>query len=212
MASFIMDNICDFAENAKKGRQTREFISNVRCMVPSNDDKRAALESIGFNSLQHFIYDSEGLGIDGETFVNLAFAYFCYRKKAWETIKHLVTVEGWSELLDYVPDSYLVECGGKLSSHGGDRKSEEAPTTRAKPNTKQHLILRLERDSASDPEVNAIYNQVKNGELTANRAAIVLGWRQPSITVKKDVDSAVKSLKRLFDADELKQLVDGLTA
>lgn len=212
MNSFIMENIAEFAENAKRGRQTKEFISNVRCMVPSNESKRAALESIGFNSLQHFIYDSEGLGIDGETFVNLAFAYFCYRKKAWETINHLVAVEGWGELLKYVPAEYQVECGARLRANGTNQHKKElgcdivTPADAERGNSKSYTLKRLARDAEQSTEVAEKYKAVKRGELSANQAAIALGWRPKTITVRKDVESAAQSLRRLFDSDEIEAL------
>jgi hypothetical protein len=206
-----MQHISEFAENAKKGRQTREFIANVRCMVPNSDEKKQALESIGFDSLQHFIYDSEGLGIDGETFVNLAFAYFCYRKKAWETINHLVTVEGWSELLKYVPAEYQVECGPKLKNPN-NKKDDDSKTNNnvigssVQGNSKSYTLRRLARDAEQSPEVAEKYKAVKRGELSANQAAIALGWRPKTITVRKDVESAAQSLRRLFDSDEIEAL------
>jgi hypothetical protein len=70
----------------------------------------------------------------------------------------------------------------RLGRHGGDRRSKEfqsgnkSDVTTLKPsekNTRAHVLRRLDRDY---PDLAA---RVRAGELTANAAAIELGWRRP---------------------------------
>lgn len=191
------------AERAKKNRAEKSFILNIDCLTPFDDESREALKAIGFDSLKHFITDSAGVFLNAETFVNLAFAFDCYTHQACGVVKYLVAQEGWAELLQHVEAEYQVECGARLNAPNtgvADNISHSHGTS------KSYTLKRLARDAEQSPEVAEVYEDVKRGAMSANKAAIALGWRVPTITVRKDVDSAAKTLRSFFSPDEIGQL------
>lgn len=187
-----------------------EFIMTVSHMIPWNDDKREGLESIGFKSLRHFIEDCEGLHLKPKEFMKLSFAFDRYLDHAFSVVNHLVNVEFWDEIVPLIPPEHADKCGRRLGGNGRPEKSENSDNVRLNDkefgNSKSYTLKRLARDAEQSPEVAEKYKAVKRGEMSANQAAIALGWRPKTITVRKDVDSAAQSLKRLFDSDEIEEL------
>lgn len=188
-----------------------EFIMTVSHMIPWNDDKRDGLESIGFKSLRHFIEDCEGLHLKPKEFMKLAFAFDRYLDHAFSVVNHLVNVECWDELVPLIPPEHADKCGRRLKANGeagrGKDSFDNVKAIEGKGgNSKSYTLKRLARDAEQSPEVAEKYKAVKRGELSANQAAIALGWRPKTITVRKDVNSAAQSLKKLFNSDEIEAL------
>ena len=85
----------------------------------------------------------------------------------------------------------------RLGKHGGDRRSEKAKADQAwhkndgsrlkssEYNTKAHWTARLNRDR---PDLAA---QVRAGEISANAAAVLLGWRRPPTVSENQARKAV---------------------
>lgn len=198
-------------ERAKRDKAGKSFIISVYGLIPIHEQDKKDFEEMGFLSLSEFIQSSEGLLLDSDTFVKLAFAYWAYRHDACKVINYLVTEEKWNDLLTHVPADYQVECGARLNDNGiksfDNIKASEGGTS------KSYTLKRLARDAENDAKVAEVYNQVKSGSLSPNRAAIRLGWRVPTVTIRKDVESAARSIKKLFTEDEeisdlIKRLAD----
>lgn len=206
-----MDTKKRLIESAKKDKAGKDFIISVYGLIPVHEQDKKDLKEIGFLSLSEFIQSSAGLLLDSETFVKLAFAYWAYRVQACEVIKYLVVDEKWHDLLTHVPADYQVECGAKLNPNGGDRtEHSDNVTLNDRGNSKSYTLKRLARDAENDPEVAEAYEQVKAGSLSPHKAAISLGWRIPAITVRKDPESAARSLKKLFNEQEIRELIKQL--
>lgn len=152
------------------------------------------------------------------------------REKAWErrehngriyelpSLKDLVTrkpLEGWGEdvnaieaLLKSDPEALQMWNNEMKRSHGGDRKSEQA---KIKPDnislgqdygtSKAHSLDVLKRKA---PEK---FQAVCNGELSANAAMIAAGLRKPTVTVTSDPAAAVKTLRKKFGDDYIKEMI-----
>lgn len=193
-------------EKAKTDKAGKSFILSVKALIPKDDQDQEDLERLGYNTLTEFIRSSKGLVLDAETFVKLAFAFWVYRYKACETIKYLATVEGWTELLDHVNDEYKAECGARLNAPNTGIVSDNV-THSERGNSKSYTLLRLARDAEHSKEVAEAYESVKKGDISPNKAAIDLGWRDKTITIRKDAESAARSLKKLFSNDEIGQLI-----
>lgn len=113
-------------------------------------------------------------------------------KQACEVVKYLVTEEGWAELLQHVEAEHQVECGARLNAPKTNTASDNITCSdQARGTGKSYTLQRLARDAEQSSEVAEVYAEVKRGAMSANKAAIALGWRVPTITVRKDVDSAV---------------------
>lgn len=198
-------------ENAKKDKAGKDFIISVYGLIPVHEQDKKDFEEMGFLSLSEFIQSSAGLLLDSETFVKLAFAYWAYRHQACKVINYLVSEEKWHDLLTHVPADYQVACGARLKETAGQpKKNSDNVTINERGNSKSYTLKRLARDSENDPEVAEVYNQVKKGSISPNRAAIDLGWRIPTITVRKDPRSAARSLKKLFNDQEIRELIKEL--
>jgi hypothetical protein len=201
------------SEKAKKDKASKSFILSVRYLVPIDQEDKEDLKRLGFDSLSEFIQCSTGLVLDAETFVKLAFAYWVYRHKACDVINYLVTQEGWTELLSFVPPEHQVDCGARLNDNGGDRKTNQIDNVKLNEkggNSASYTLKRLARDAAKDEKVAELYKQVKEKRISPNKAAIDLGWRLPTVTVKKDVESASRTLRRFFNDGEIRELISYL--
>jgi hypothetical protein len=51
--------------------------------------------------------------------------------------------------------------------------------------TPAHWIARLERDAPDDPKAAGLLAKVRSGALTANAAALAMGWRKPPLISSK---------------------------
>lgn len=103
--------------------------------------------------------------------------------------------------------------GAALGGHGGDHKSKEfrnqidnVKLIHDGGNDSSYLAARLERDH---PDIKA---QLDAGAFRSVRqAALKAGIVEPSFQCPKDLEKAATRLKRHFDGDRLKQLIDLLT-
>jgi len=198
-------------EDAKRDKAGKDFILSIEYLVPLDEVDKKDLKRLGFDSLSEFITCSTGLVLDAETFVKLAFAYWVYRHTACQVINYLVTQEGWAELLNFVPDDHQVDCGARLNDNGMRKEQSSSDNVRAEwGNSASYTLKRLARDAPKDEKVAELYEQVKNKEVSPNKAAIKLGWRLPTVTVKKDVESASRTLKRFFSDGEIRELISYL--
>lgn len=195
-------------ERAKRDKAGKSFIISVYGLIPVHEQDKKDFEEMGFLSLSEFIQSSAGLLLDSDTFVKLAFAYWAHRHDACKVINYLVSEEKWHELLSHVPADYQVACGARLNDTAGQpKKNSDNITINERGTSKSYTLKRLARDAENDARVAEVYNQVKSGSLSPNRAAISLGWRIPTITVRKDPDSAARSLKKLFNEQEIMELI-----
>jgi hypothetical protein len=118
-------------------------------------------------------------------------------------IHALEVLESRGEKRDFGEDEARV-----LAGHGGDRRSEQARGNqdgnrhldRKELNTVEHIKARLHRD---DPELLA---RVERGELTANAAAVEMGWRKK----RTPYDEVASAWKRC--SPEERDRVEGLVA
>lgn len=194
-------------ERAKRDRAGKNFINDVRNLVPYDEVDMQILNSFGFQSLRELIESPEGgLQLEESPFVNLAFAFKCYDHVGCDVIKYLVTQEGWVELLKFVPVDYKVKCGEGLKKHGKPPKGDNVTFKEDRGNSKAYTLKRLARDSETDDAVAEVYAAVKAKKLSANKAAIKLGWRVETTTIRKDVESAARTIKGFFNAEEIEKL------
>jgi len=211
MSLISYDQKARHIERAKKNKAGKSFILSISGLIPRDAEDKEDLKKLGFKSLTEFIKTSKGLVLDSETFVKLAFAYWSYRHQACKVINYLVSEEKWHELLGHVPADYQVECGARLNDNGMRKEQTSFDNIKAEGGTSaSYTLKRLARDAENDPEVAEVYNQVKKGSISPNRAAIDLGWRVPTITVRKDPRSAARSLKKLFNDQEIRELIKEL--
>ena len=195
-------------ERAKRDKAGKSFIISVYGLIPVHEQDKKDFEEMGFLSLSEFIQSSAGLLLDSDTFVKLAFAYWAHRHDACKVINYLVSEEKWHELLSHVPADYQVACGARLNDTNTNKSTVDNINGKGSGGTsKSYTLKRLARDAENDAKVAEVYNQVKSGSLSPNRAAISLGWRIPTITVRKDPDSAARSLKKLFNEQEIMELI-----
>jgi hypothetical protein len=111
------------------------------------------------------------------------------------------------------------ETGDSLPS-GGDYTSEEgkqralgnlpnAQTTRAERNgISRKTQQKLDRLARDHPD---LHEQVQEGELSVNRAAILAGFTQPTMTVpKEDIPALARALRNRLTDDQIVELIDHL--
>lgn len=91
--------------------------------------------------------------------------------------------------------------------HGGDRRSEDITTKSSiarletpPTGTRAQALRRLRRDA---PELHA---EVLAGHLTPHAAMLKAGLRVRTFSIRQDVSSAAKSLRRNFTEEQIKQL------
>lgn len=91
-----------------------------------------------------------------------------------------------------------------LNSHGGDRRSDEfqGSNTTLIRSSRGGWLAKLERDAPKSEDVAVELAQVQRGNSTPHAAAVRLGWRTPPIQVPRDVDGAVRSLRKHFSAED----------
>jgi hypothetical protein len=130
------------------------------------------------------------------------------------------------------PEALLALRSAVVDSPGGDRRSEEVRAVDIKNNniifddalcalasapkpvqgtSRAYTLSRLEREAQNNSAVAALFEQVKAGQISANRAAQEAGWRSPTFTAPQDIPGLARALKRRYTATELQQLVDLLT-
>lgn len=94
---------------------------------------------------------------------------------------------------------------GKAENHGGLRIEQER-NTHLQSDTAERVVRRLNRDH---PE---IAQQVAEGQISANAAAISVGYRPRRMPVRLDsAESAARTLRRHMPPDVLKRLAELLT-
>ena len=86
----------------------------------------------------------------------------------------------------------------------GDRNlSDNVREVDGSGNSRSYTLSRLKRES---PE---LFQDVCDGKLSANAAAIEAGFRHKTITIRGDtVEAAVRGLLRHFTADEIREALD----
>lgn len=148
------------------------------------------------------------------------------REKAWErrehngriyelpSLKDLVTrkpLEGWGEdpaaieaLLKSDPEA-LQMWNNEMKQKPGPKPDNYVNNVneikRKKGNSKAHTLDVLKRKA---PEK---FRAVCNGELSANAAMIAAGLRKPTVTVTSDPAAAVKTLRKKFGDDYIKEMI-----
>lgn len=155
------------------------------------------------------------------------------REKAWERREHngriyelpslldLVTrkpLEGWgedpeaieallesdSEALDLWEQATGRKRGGTGANRYQGKSTDGDNVTICKPqrgNSKKGSIARLRRERPD------LLKRVHNGELSANAAMIAAGLRKPTVTVTSDPAAAVKTLRKKFGDDYIKEMI-----
>ncbi len=206
--AFMVNHYREALEMAKRDRAGREFISGVRRLVPKDEECLLILNEMGFDSLRHLITDPVGLQLDEETFVKLAFAFKSYNHKAEEVIRYLVTQEGWTELLKHVDAEHRVACGESLGANARPKKCDNITLNKddERGTSKAYTLKKLERDAAKDERTAKLYELVKAKKMSAHKAAVELGWRPKTITIRQDVESAARSIRKLFCDEDVKEL------
>jgi hypothetical protein len=95
---------------------------------------------------------------------------------------------------------------GPSPEHGevGRGRNRDCGTNSNRPMTQDGIVSRLKRD---DPE---LAESVVRGEITANAAARVKGWRYPRVELRNPITVAAR-IKTTFTPEQIAQLVTELT-
>jgi hypothetical protein len=102
-------------------------------------------------------------------------------------------------------DAELLSLLDEAERSGPGRPPKTAVNHHHKPEGKQRDLRRLRKDR---PDLHA---QVVAGELSAHRAAVVAGFRRPTVTVPvSDPERLAAALRRNVDPDVLKEAVERL--
>jgi hypothetical protein len=98
------------------------------------------------------------------------------------------------------------ELGGDLAEHGGDRKSDQVCDTNLKKQTDAtYVTARLRRDHPD------LHQEVMDGKLSANGAAVKAGIRKRYFNVPADdVDAAVAKLVKEFGEETVRRALGDL--
>lgn len=155
------------------------------------------------------------------------------REKAWERREHngriyelpslldLVTrkpLEGWgedpaaieallkedSEALDLWEQATGRKRGGDNGNQYRNKSGNADIVSIGKPqhgNSKKGSIARLRRERPD------LLKRVHNGELSSHAAMIAAGLRKPTVTVTSDPAAAVKTLRKKFGDDYIKEMI-----
>lgn len=155
------------------------------------------------------------------------------REKAWERREHngriyelpslmdLITrkpLEGWGEDMNAIEKllsddtealSLWEEATGRKRGGDGSNqyKAKEANSDNVticktqRGNSKKGNIARLRRERPD------LLKRVHNGELSSNAAMIAAGLRKPTVTVTSDPASAVRTLRKKFGDDYIKEMI-----
>lgn len=91
-----------------------------------------------------------------------------------------------------------------LGKHGGKRVrgGQGNNITLDRGTNPDYTLARLRRDN---PE---LAEQVEQGALSANAAAIQAGFRKPMLSIPKEPEGAARAIKRHFTASEIETLID----
>lgn len=91
--------------------------------------------------------------------------------------------------------------------HGGDRRSEgfnvsirNVETDRPVGTTRQHALRKLRKDRPD------LHQRVIKGEVSPHGAMVEAGFRRKTITVPLEVGAAAQTLRRHFDAGQLREI------
>ncbi len=106
-------------------------------------------------------------------------------------------------------DSTVMEMIDKALETVSEAKDGKEPQTKrpAVSSARQAGLRRLRRYAEQNEEVAALRQAVLAGEISVNAALVAAGLRKPRITIPKDLTKATAALKRIYNADEVEQLI-----
>jgi hypothetical protein len=130
---------------------------DCRCLIELCKDAKQMFEPLGFHSVEHMIREGYGLEPDD---INVAVEWLKLNPPAEPVaLDQAITLGKW----------------------GRPKKGEEKPcNTSFKYGTRDHWLLRLERDGHVD-----LAAKVRAGELSANAAAIEAGFRKRATPLER---------------------------
>lgn len=88
-------------------------------------------------------------------------------------------------------DDVITRLGFVTRKKTGKRATKDGPTRKAG-NSKTRTLMRLQRDN---PE---LHQQVLDGKMSPNKAAIKAGWRPPMWSAPQDIDKLTAALERRY--------------
>lgn len=108
-----------------------------------------------------------------------------------------------------IEDSTAMEMIDKALETMGDAKDGEKPQIKrpAVSSTRQAGLRRLRRYAEQSEEIAALRQAVLAGRMSVNAALVAAGLRKPRITIPKDLTKATAALKRIYNPDEVQQLI-----
>ncbi len=106
-------------------------------------------------------------------------------------------------------DSTAMEIIDKALETVGEAKDAGKPQIKrpAVSSARQAGLRRLRRYAEQNEEVASLRRAVLAGEMSVNAALVAAGLRKPRITIPKDLTKATAALKRIYNADEIQQLI-----
>ncbi len=128
----------------------------------------------------------------------------CCETPVWERI--VKDTEAWVPYCDQLAG----EPGGQLENKNAQKTNADNVRNRFEPaiipmpggNASITAIRRLSRERPD------LLVRVRIGELTPHGAMVIAGFRKHTITVPADPEGAARRLRRHFDGDRLKQLIE----
>ncbi|MGI4788441.1 MAG: hypothetical protein ACRYFS_06270 [Janthinobacterium lividum] len=110
-------------------------------------------------------------------------------------------------------DATVIEMIDKALETVGEAKDGNEPQIKrpAVSSSRQAGLRRLRQYSEQNDEVAKLRQAVLAGEMSVNAALVAAGLRKPRITIPKDLTKATQALKRIYNHEEIQQLIKSMS-
>ncbi len=106
-----------------------------------------------------------------------------------------------TELLDKVLEN-------TIAVEGNDAPKIKRPAIST---ARQAGLRRLRRYAEQSDAIASLRQNVLDGKMSVNAALVAAGLRKPRITIPRDLTKATEALKRIYNHDELVQLIESIS-
>lgn len=109
-------------------------------------------------------------------------------------------------------DDIATELLDKVLESTSQAKGDDAPKIKrpAISTVRQAGLRRLRRYAEQNEAGASLRQNVLDGKMSVNAALVAAGLRKPRITIPRDLTKATEALRRIYNHDELKQLIKSI--
>ena len=190
-----------------------------------NDQQKLHRNGVKVDSLYRAVRDSQAVDLVPQL-VRQIIADEMWREHTYDKTNQTFQFDNFQEFVEKHPpdglgtkvetlfklcleDSTVMEMIDKALETVGSAKDGEKPQIKrpAVSSARQAGLRRLRRYAEQNEEIATLRRAVLAGEMSVNAALVAAGLRKPRITIPKDLTKATAALKRIYNPDEVQQLI-----